>query len=76
MLVPRPISARQIVRRNISQIIADTGELYATILGGVEDEAVSGDEPDEKALIASYRTRLLKIWAAMETVQQQMSFAR
>jgi hypothetical protein len=39
MLIPRPESARRIVRRNIAKNIAATSDLYARVLGGVEEEA-------------------------------------
>jgi hypothetical protein len=39
MLIPRPETAKRIVRRNIAKNIAATSELYARVLSGVEEEA-------------------------------------
>lgn len=39
MLIPRPMTARQVARRNIAKNIAATSDLYARIVGGVEEEA-------------------------------------
>lgn len=39
MLIPRPMTARQVVRRNIAKNISATSDLYAKVIGGVEEEA-------------------------------------
>lgn len=69
MLFPRPQSAQQIVRRNLARTIADTGDLYGKVLGGVEDVAepeadVAAEKKaplDSEARVEKYREKCLKI---------------
>ena len=68
MLIPRPMSARQVVRRNIAKNIAATSDLYSSIIGGVEEEAElvgEGNKPegafDVTARIDKIRGPFLKI---------------
>jgi len=65
MLFPRPLSARQTVRRNLARVIEDTGNLYGKVLSGVEDESDAkvkdGDAVDSKTKADKYRGQFLKI---------------
>jgi hypothetical protein len=44
MLIPRPLTARQVVRRNIAKNLQATSALYAQVIGGVEEEAESWEK--------------------------------
>lgn len=44
------MSARQIVRQNIAKLIAGTSDLYARVLGGVEEEAEMDREGNDGVL--------------------------
>ena len=61
MLFPRPLSARQVVRRNLARIVAESGDLYGKVLSGIEDEAESGDGGNVKSRGDRNRAQLLKI---------------
>jgi hypothetical protein len=61
MLIPRPITARQVVRRNIAKNIAATSDLYASIIGGVEEEAELSSEGDDAEETFDVTARIDKI---------------
>ena len=66
MLFPKPLSARQIVRCNIAQVIADTGDLYGKVISGIEDGLETLDSSDLNSKIRQdrHRDQLLKIMAS------------
>ena len=61
MLFPRPLSARQVVRRNLARTIGEWGDLYGKVVSGVEDEAESGDGSDVNSRGEKNRAQFLKI---------------
>lgn len=61
MLIPRPLTARQVVRRNIAKNIAATSDLYARIIGGVEEEAEAVAEGAKDAGAFDVTARVDKI---------------
>lgn len=76
MLFPRPLSARQIVRRNMARTIKDTEELYAEVITGLEEEEGHGQE--QKEIIARaerHRGRFTAIIARMGGLQPLMGYA-
>ncbi|ORY33700.1 hypothetical protein BCR39DRAFT_592676 [Naematelia encephala] len=90
MLFPKPTSARQIVRLNLSRCIADTSDLYGRVLTGIEEEAedvedgilevsqgkgLKEERKDVKERQDRYRKQFLRIIGRMQVLQQQMGFA-
>ena len=59
MLFPRPMSAKRTVRLTLARCIKETGEMYATVLQAIDEDA-EGDS-DEKRGIKDVRRRLERI---------------
>jgi hypothetical protein len=65
MLFPKPVSAKRLVRRTLADNIGRIGDMYATILTDVEDEAALESEGnvlemDVKERQKRYRAKLFR----------------
>lgn len=76
ILVPKPISAKKVVRQGIAKNIAAIGELYALELSALEQGRT--DDPtkiDASERRARYRQHFLRIFGRIQALQQRIGFA-
>lgn len=69
MLFPRPLTARQVVRRGLAKNIAATSDLFVQILGAIEEESEGADSSvkiDQVARLDKIRKPFLKISVSLD----------
>jgi hypothetical protein len=73
ILIPRPISAKKVVRQGIAKNIGALGDLYALELTSIEAARTEQLEATERR--AKHRGHFLRIFTRLEALQQRLEFA-
>lgn len=76
ILIPRPISAKKVVRQGISKNVAAISDLYALELSALE-QARSDDptEIDSKERRTRHRAKFMRIFGRIQALQERVAYA-
>jgi hypothetical protein len=67
MIFPRPVSARQVLRRNLAKTIKSTSSLYSQIVEDIADQTSHPDHSvDAQERLDRYRSHFLKLLVSDE----------
>ncbi|CAK9785943.1 hypothetical protein CC85DRAFT_328300 [Cutaneotrichosporon oleaginosum] len=73
ILIPRPISAKKVVRQSMAKNIGALGDMYALELASLE--AARTERGDAASRRAKHRDHFLRIFSRLQTLHQRLAYA-